>query len=96
LGNNEVKENWESEVRRQVAVEPTVEAMQRHLLFTMRSTSIRELPAEPGSFHTIVDWDGVSWEGEGASAAEALGRVLLIMSAEGMNALPTGFEQRST
>jgi hypothetical protein len=92
---NNRDDDWESEVRRQISIEPTVVAMQRHLLFTIRSTSVRDLNSVPGHFHTVVDWDGVTWEGEGATAAEALGRVLLTMNAPGKTPLPTGFEERN-
>ncbi len=91
----EQKEDWQADVRRAFAVEPTVVAMQRHLLFTMRSTSVRASEAEPGRFRTTVDWDGTTWEGTGATEAEALGRVLIAMSAPGSTPLPTGFEDRT-
>ena len=95
MERNEQLDGWKTEIRRRFPCEPTFDAMKRHLLFTMRSTSVRDVETRPDHFHIVVDWDGINWEGEGASEDEALGRILLAMSAPGVNPLPTGFEDRT-
>ena len=72
--------DWQVEVRTRLVIEPTVNAMQRHLLFTLRSASVQESESAPGRFQTVVEWDEATWEGTGDSAAEAMGRVLLTMT----------------
>jgi hypothetical protein len=94
MNRTEPSSDWETDVRRQFSLEPTVGAMHRHLLFTMRSESVRAGAAALGQFQTIVDWDGTRWEGTGASEAESLGRVLLAMSGDATSPLPNGFEDR--
>ena len=71
---------WQAEIRRRLVIEPTVNAMQRHLLFTLRSASVQSSEPAPGTFYTIVEWEEASWEGAGESAAEAMGQVLLAMT----------------
>jgi hypothetical protein len=72
--------DWQAEVRSRLVIEPTISAMQRHLLFTMRSASVQATESTPGRFHTVVEWEEAAWEGTGDSAAEAMGRVLLAMT----------------
>jgi hypothetical protein len=72
--------DWERAISRQYDIAPTFDAMQRLLLFGLRSDSVQSSEPEPGSFQTLVEREGQSWSGTGASAAEAMARALLAMA----------------
>ncbi|HEU4798637.1 MAG TPA: hypothetical protein VFT63_06890 [bacterium] len=72
--------DWESAITSHYEIAPTFEAMQRLLLFGLRSASVLSSEPEPGTFRTAVEREGNSWSGTGASPTEAMGRVLLAMA----------------
>lgn len=72
--------DWQAGITTRFAIQPTIEAMQRHLLFTLRSASVRSSEVAPGRYQTEVELEGQSWIGTGSSADEAMGRVLLLMT----------------
>ena len=80
MEHNDMSIDWQTEVRSRLVIEPTIDAMQRHLLFTLRSASVQATESAPGRFQTVVEWEEAAWEGTGDSAAEAMGRVLLAMT----------------
>jgi hypothetical protein len=73
--------HWQTAITERFEIQPTIEAMQRHLLFTLRSASVQSSEAGHGEFRTDVDLgEGQNWSGTGASAEEAMARVLLVMT----------------
>ena len=76
----ETNTDWQRGIAERFAIQPTVDAMQRHLLFTLRSASVRSGEVGPGEFQTHVELGDCSWIGSGASAVEAMGQVLLNMT----------------
>ena len=81
--------NWQEEIACRLEIQPTVMAMQRHLLFTLLSASVLSSEPVAGEFQTIVEWEEQSWIGTGPSAAEAMGRALLAMTPTGDHAVDT-------
>jgi hypothetical protein len=72
--------DWQSAITSHYEIAPTFEAMQRLLLFGLRSASVLSSEPDPGTFRTVVERDGSFWNGTGASPTEAMGRVLLAMA----------------
>ena len=73
--------NWQAAITERFEIQPTIDAMQRHLLFTLRSAAVQSSEAGHGEFQTDVELgEGETWSGTGASAEEAMARVLLVMT----------------
>lgn len=72
--------DWQGAITHLYDIDPTVDAMQRKLLFGLRSDAVQSSEPVPGSFQTVVERDGQIWSGTGASAAEAMARALLAMA----------------
>ena len=77
-----ITHRWRSAIRDRFAIQPTFLAMQRHLLFALRSASVQSSEPSPGEFRTDVRLDGNTWMGEGASPEEAMATALLKMTRE--------------
>ena len=72
--------DWQSAITREYNIDPTFNAMQRLLLFGLRSDAVQSSEPEPGAFQTVVEHEGGIWTGTGASPEEGMGRALLAMA----------------
>ena len=72
--------DWQRAITERFEIQPTIAAMQRHLLFSLRSASVQTSEVTPGEFQTEVRLDGGAWTGSARSEEEAMGRVLLAMT----------------
>ncbi len=72
--------DWRTAITERFEIQPTIAAMQRHLLFSLRSASVQTSEVTPGEFQTEVRLDGGAWTGTARSAEEAMGRALLAMT----------------
>jgi hypothetical protein len=72
--------DWQTAITTHYEIAPTFNAMQRLLLFGLRSASVQSSEPTPGAFETLVEKEGNSWNGTGSSPEEAMGRALLAMA----------------
>ena len=80
MTNTDTDGDWQSAITRHYNIDPTFNAMQRLLLFGLRSDAVQSSEPEPGTFQTEVELGGRSWTGTGASPEEGMGRALLAMA----------------
>ena len=73
-------DDWQRAITHHYNIDPTFNAMQRLLLFGLRSDAVQSSEPEPGSYETVVEREGDTWTGTGATPAEGMARALLAMA----------------
>jgi len=70
---------WGEDITRMLRIRPTIEAMQRYLLFASRCSSVEPSCAGPENYHILVRRNDEMWRASGVTAEEAMGRVVLMV-----------------